>query len=156
MQVPVIAAERPDTPEVARLVQASLAFAEALYPAESNHGLAAEALAAPGVFFLVARLDGYAVGCGALVAAPDGVGELKAMWVEPERRGRGIARAVLARLEQEARARGMTRLVLETGVLQPEAISLYRRHGFVETGPFGDYGPDPLSVFMAKTLHGVG
>lgn len=41
---------------------------------------------------------------------------------------------------------------LETGILQPAAIALYRSAGFRETGCFGDYRPDPLSMFMEKVL----
>ena len=43
-------------------------------------------------------------------------------------------------------------LRLETGVKQPEALTLYSAAGFVEISPFGAYGPDPLSVFMEKRL----
>ena len=34
----------------------------------------------------------------------------------------------------------------------PVRLALYRSAGFIETGPFGRYAPDPLSVFMEKTL----
>ena len=43
-------------------------------------------------------------------------------------------------------------LRLSFGPARPEAIGLYRRHGFAECGPYGDYGDDPLSVFMQKPL----
>jgi putative acetyltransferase len=41
---------------------------------------------------------------------------------------------------------------LETGVRQPEALALYRRHGYTERGPFGPYQPDPLSTFFEKWI----
>jgi putative acetyltransferase len=41
---------------------------------------------------------------------------------------------------------------LETGISQPDALRLYERAGYVRRGPFGNYGPDPLSVFMEKSL----
>jgi len=41
---------------------------------------------------------------------------------------------------------------LGTGIRQPEALALYRSAGFREIEPFGDYLPDPLSLFMEKTL----
>ena len=44
------------------------------------------------------------------------------------------------------------RYLLETGIHQPEAIGLYEGFGFERCGPFGEYGPDPLSVFMEKRL----
>lgn len=47
---------------------------------------------------------------------------------------------------------GICRIRLEAGIYQPEALGLYRRLGYVERGPYGDYAPDPLSVFMEKQL----
>jgi putative acetyltransferase len=147
-----IARERPDRPDVQALVEASHAYSAALYPAESNHNLALDELLAPSVTFLVARLEGEAVGCGALALGETGEAELKTMWVSPVRRGCGIGRRLLERLEAIGRERGCRWLRLETGIRQPEALALYRGAGFVETGPFGRYAPDPLSVFMAKAL----
>lgn len=149
---PVIARERPDRPDVRALVEASHAYSAALYPAESNHNLALDELLALSVTFLVARLDGDAVGCGALAEGEPDEAELKTMWVSPARRGHGIGRLLLERLEAVARERGCRWLRLETGIRQPEALALYRAAGFVETGPFGSYASDPLSVFMAKAL----
>ncbi|WP_437818266.1 GNAT family N-acetyltransferase [Sorangium sp. So ce1078] len=67
-------------------------------------------------------------------------------------RGRGVARAVLAALEEEARRLGVTRLVLETGERQPEALALYSRTGFRRIPPFGEYVDSPLSVCLEKLL----
>lgn len=143
----------PSAPDVADLLARSEALAHSLYPAESVHMLPVDALLEPEALFLVARIaDGEALGCGALKREADGSAEIKRMFVREDARGRGIGAAVLARLEAEARARGVTVLRLETGVRQPEAISLYRAFGFRERGPFGGYGPDPLSVFMEKAL----
>jgi putative acetyltransferase len=61
---------------------------------------------------------------------------------------------LLAALEAEAQTLGLSRLVLETGVRQREAIALYRRAGFVDVTPFGEYVSSPLSVCMAKDLSG--
>ena len=55
-------------------------------------------------------------------------------------------------LEREAASVGVTRMQLETGIRQPEAIALYRTFGYGERGPFGAYQPDPLSLFMEKRL----
>jgi GNAT superfamily N-acetyltransferase len=81
-----------------------------------------------------------------------GVGEIKRMYVCPAARGLGIGRAVLDALEAEARALGLTRLVLETGVRQPEAIALYERVGYARIAAFGEYVDSPLSVCMGKDL----
>jgi putative acetyltransferase len=146
-----VALENPDQPEVIALVEQLDAYQRPLYPEESFHGIAMDALCRPDVLFAVARDEhGRAVGCGALVV--DGrQAEVKRMFTLPAARGRGVARAVLGLLERDARARGCTRFVLETGTLQAEAIALYERAGYRRTGPFGDYVDDPHSVFMAKS-----
>jgi putative acetyltransferase len=74
------------------------------------------------------------------------------MYVRPECRGLGAAKQLLQFLERETLKAGRDRLMLETGILQPEALGLYERWGFVRRGPFGDYAEDPLSVFMEKAL----
>jgi putative acetyltransferase len=147
-----IARETPRQPEVLRMIAALDDYLAALYPPECNHRLDVEALSAPEVRFLVARVGGRALGCGALRLDPAGYGEIKRVYVEPAARGRSLGRAILTRLEEEARAATLPCLRLETGTRQPEALALYRSAGYLEIGPFGGYGPDPLSVFMEKWL----
>lgn len=74
------------------------------------------------------------------------------MFVLPHARGMSLGKRILLRIEKQAREEGLSCLRLETGIHQPEALGLYRSAGFVERAPFGDYGPDPLSVFMEKAL----
>jgi putative acetyltransferase len=102
--------------------------------------------------FLVASRAGKLVGCGAVRRIEARTGEIKRMYVSPEERGRGVGRGLLAALEAEARALGIVRLLLETGLRQPEAIALYERAGFSRVAPFGEYVGSPLSVCMAKDL----
>ncbi len=147
-----IAFESPRQADVMALIEELDAYQRPLYPAESHHGIDIDALSAPNVLFAVVRDDGgRAVACGAILVTPE-FGELKRMFVMPALRGRGLAGALLGALEQAARDRGCTAFALETGYLQPEAIRLYERAGYVACGPFGDYGPDPNSVFMRKSL----
>jgi putative acetyltransferase len=147
-----IARERPDQPDVVALIAALDALMSSLYPAESNHFLDIAALSDPAVTFLVVRDGNTAIGCGAVVHDPRGWGEVKRMYLRPERRGRGIGRRVLGELERAACDGGSSLLRLETGIHNPEALALYRRAGFHERGPFGDYALDPLSVFMEKRV----
>jgi putative acetyltransferase len=147
-----IAGEDPDQPEVAWLLQASDAYMASLYPAESNHMLDVASLRQPQVTFLVARVDGKALGCGAVVDSGEGWAEVKRMFVAPAARGLKLGRRLLDEIEAIAIRRGARALRLEMGGLQPEALGLYRSAGFVEIGPFGAYRPDPLSIFMEKTL----
>ena len=149
-----ISLESANQPEVLRLIAALDAYQAALYPPESNHGIDIEALSQPNVLFAVARAThGHAVGCGAIVVQPM-FGELKRMFVRPEQRGQGVAKAILAFLEAEAFAKNCTLLRLETGVSQPEALGLYARSGYARRSPFEGYVKDPLSVFMERQIGG--
>ena len=102
--------------------------------------------------FLIAWLGDEPVGMGGLRRHEDGIGELKRMYVEPGARGRGIARALLAQLEQEAADLGFTEIWLETGTEQPEAIALYESSGYRLIEPYGEFAEDPRSRCFAKAL----
>ncbi len=147
-----LALEDPDQPEVRALLVASDTYMASLYPAESNHLVDVAALQQPDVRFFVARHDAQAVGCGAILLAGEGRAEIKRMWVDPTARGLRLGARLLERLELAARQAGCHVLQLETGISQPEALALYRKAGFTEIAPFGDYKPDPLSLFMEKAL----
>ncbi|AVH58202.1 MULTISPECIES: GNAT family N-acetyltransferase [Streptomyces] len=82
----------------------------------------------------------------------DGDAELKRMYVIPEARGLGLARRVLAALESDAREAGRTRMVLETGSKQPEAVALYTSSGYEPCPKFGYYRFHELSLCYAKAL----
>jgi putative acetyltransferase len=144
--------EPPDQPDVIPLIEALDAQMTALYPPESNHLLDIAALSDPAVTFLVVRNGRKAIGCGALLRDPRGWGEVKRMFVRPEQRGRGIGKRVVAELEAMARNARLPLLRLETGIHNVDAIGLYRGAGFTECPAFGDYAPDPLSVFMEKRV----
>jgi len=147
-----ITLETPRRPEIIRLLDMSDAYAASLYPSESNHLVDLSSLEQPSVSFFVARNDGVAVGCAALVEAGDGTAEIKRVFVDPEARGLKAASRLMDKLEEQATKRGLKAIRLETGIYQPEAIGLYRKYGYVEIEPFGSYQPDPLSLFMEKRL----
>lgn len=146
-----IAEERPDQPAVIALLNAGDAYAASLYPAESNHGSALDELLQPHVTFLVARLDGAVVGTGAFVEKGS-YAEIKRVFVADTARGLRLGQKLLKAIEGKAVAKGITVLRLETGTRQPEALGLYRKFGYVEIDPFDNYDPDPVSVFMQKSL----
>lgn len=144
----------PTLPEARALIAALDTYLGGLYQPEENHLLDPEQLKAPAMRFLLAWRDDRAVGCGALRLDPAaGYAEIKRMYVDPAHRGQGIASAILARLEDLTRTAGIDLLKLETGTLQQEAVSLYRRLGFTPCGAFGDYpcGGD-ASLFMEKRI----
>ena len=147
-----IALESVDQPDIVALIDALDAYQGALYPAESNYHLSVEALKASNVLFAVVRDDaGVVIGCGAVVLFDD-YGELKRMFVPQAQRGRGVAKAIITYLEAHAVQRNCQLLRLETGIHQPEALSLYASAGYERRGPYGDYPDDPLSVFMEKAI----
>jgi GNAT superfamily N-acetyltransferase len=140
-----------------RLIRALNEELEERYPEEgANHfELSAEEVAEGRGAFLVAYLEGEPVGCGAVRMISPRECEIKRMYVVPAGRGRGIGGKILHELECVARQPGAKRLVLETGVRQPEAIAMYRRAGFKEIPLFGEYADTPhpeLTVCMAKSL----
>ncbi|WKU04453.1 GNAT family N-acetyltransferase [Micromonospora sp. HUAS LYJ1] len=146
----------PDDADVAALLLQSEEYSHSLYPAESVHTLPVGELRRSGVRFLVARdaAGGELLGCGAVVRVDDTYAELKRMFVHPGARRRGVATVLLTALESWARRAGTPVVRLETGVSQPEAVSLYRRFGYVRRERFGGYPDDPLSIFMEKSLDG--
>ena len=138
MRIRAVAA---DDPTAVRLVDA---MGEELTKRYGDGGLSPaspEQFRTPGTF-LVAELDGVPVGCAGLRPGEAGA-EVKRMYVEPAFRGRGIARELLRGLVEHARAHGLTRLRLETGTEQPEALALYESEGWTPIPPFGRYAHDP-------------
>ncbi len=151
-----VALEHPTAEGVAELVRQGDDYGLSLYPAESYYALDPGSLADPSVRLFVARRDGAAVGIAALVLGAPGTeepeAELKRMFVAPDARGAGVATALLRTAEQTAAGLGATRLVLETGPRQPDAIALYEKHGYTRIPNFGPYINDPLSLCFAKDL----
>lgn len=121
---------------------------------ESKHALDLDGLRAPGVTFW-SVLDGDAVvGCGAIARLDVDHAELKSMRTASGRKRSGIASLLMAHILTEATRMGFTRLSLETGAGEffLPARKLYEKFGFGYCAPFGDYRPDPNSVFMTRTL----
>jgi putative acetyltransferase len=143
----------PTQPGVTELLNDSDAYMAELYPAESNHMTDLHALADPASILVGVVEEGAAVACGAMVRQRDGYAELKRMFVPERLRGNGYGKRILRALISIADSENL-KLRLETGIKQPEAISLYRSHGFVEVEAFEPYAPDALSVFMEREPQG--
>lgn len=139
------------TPDQRAARRAAIDEEEAAYAAE----LAPAELAPPGGTFLVAYVDGAAVGCGGVRGLDEGAAEIKRLWVDPEARGRGVARALVVRLEEDAVLLGYRTVVLETGLRQPEAIALYEALGYHRRAVYGRYRDSPLSVCLERDLGGA-
>jgi len=147
-----IGPEDPRQAEVRRIFAESGAYLQALYPSESNHVVDVDALAGPDAVFLAARRNGELLGSIAFRIIAPGHAEIKRMFVRSEARGIGLGRRLLSALEDAARQKHVSRISLETGIKQPQAIALYRASGYQDCPPFGTYVSDPLSLFMTKHL----
>jgi putative acetyltransferase len=147
---------RSPTDEVRALIGELQRVLSAEYPPEQQHGLPLDAIFEPHIRFFLARLNGNAIGCGGVALFAD-FAEVKRMYVREAARGRGVAQALLKRLETEARDAGLSALRLETGDRQHAAMRLYGRAGFTRCGAFGVYAampPDAVatSIFFEKSL----
>jgi putative acetyltransferase len=155
MTVVIERAERA-TPEIVALLEALNRALDIGYAPDQKHALSVEQLFQPNIRFFVARLDGEAIACGG-VGLYDGYAELKRMYAREAVRGRGVAKAILVRLEAEARLAGITRVRIETGDRQDAALRFYEREGYRRCGAFGPYAAMPpnaiaTSVFFEKRL----
>ena len=138
----------PMLPEVLEMIAQLDALMHALYPIESAHLTDPAKLADAPNRFYGARVDGVIRGCGGFLVTDQGYGEVKRIFVSPKARGLGLGRAVMDHLEREARSLGLSRLKLETGIYQPEALGLFEVCGYAVCERFGDYPEgDPNSVF---------
>ena len=137
-----IGVEDPDSPDATSCVQKYFAELDAGFEtgfdATLSIAAAAADLRAPRGAFLVARLDGRAVGCAAVMQSEAGVGSIKRMWVAPPFRGAGIGRRLLLAIEKEAARLGLGLLRLETHASLRDAQALYRRNGYREVAAFND------------------
>lgn len=147
-----IAVETPLQDEVRELVAELNAVLLELTPPEFCHHLTVEQMADAATTVFVARIDGKAVGCGALKRHADGIGEVKRMYTRPVHRGRKIGAQIVGRIEALARQEGLKRLVLETGDRHHAAWTVYERAGFSRCGPVLDYPDVKWSVFYEKRL----
>ena len=149
-----IAAEAFDSADAQMLITALDAHLASRYPPEQRFGpnLKPEQIAQGLGTFVVARIDGRAVGCGAVRLLDEGTVEVKRMYVDPGVRGQGVAKQILSHLEGAGRELGAQRAVLETGIYQDEAIGLYRGAGYSHVDCWGEYATSPSSVCYEKAI----
>ena len=135
----------PHAPESQALMTALSAELEQLYgedvTGQEFHGIA----------FLIVKIGETPVGCGGLMAS-EGQAEIKRMYVAPAWRGRGLAGRLLDRLETLAAQRGFTRVRLETGTLQLQALALYQSKGYIRIPNYPPYLDNPDSICFGKAV----
>ncbi|MGH3424228.1 MAG: GNAT family N-acetyltransferase [Nocardioidaceae bacterium] len=144
-----------DHPDAAQLIARVQLEYTARYGTPDEGPADAAQFVPPTGLFGVAYVAGEPVAMGGWRYHDGGVAEIKRMYVADGHRGRGLARQLLAWLESTAWAAGHSRLVLETGLVQPEAIALYRSSGYTDVPAFGYYAGSDLSVYLGKSLSGA-
>jgi GNAT superfamily N-acetyltransferase len=140
------------SPEAAALIASLSRELGERYGDNGSGNFAPEDVLVPGSAFLVGWLNGRPVACGAFRPMEPGVAEVKRMYVEPDARGRGIGKRLLAELENRARDAGYAAVRLETGTRQPESIRLYEAAGYRHIEKYGMYRDNLLSVCFEKGL----
>jgi DNA-binding MarR family transcriptional regulator len=137
-----VAAEEPDSPDARLCLDAYFRELAARFEGGFDAGADDSAHAAdmipPSGLFVVARLDGEAVGCGGLKRVDTATGEIKRVWTAPSARGLGVARRILRTLEATAHEKGLKTLRLDTNRALTEAHALYRSEDYRETARFND------------------
>ena len=146
----------PDAQQLVAEVQAEYTRR---YGGPDGTPLETDVLDPPKGAFFVGYLGDAPVATGGWRFRPDvaalgrrSAAEIKRMYVVPSARRRGLARLVLAHLEETARAAGADLMVLETGTEQPEAIALYASAGYEPVPGFGHYVWSPKSRYLGKPL----
>jgi putative acetyltransferase len=104
------------------------------------------------IFFAAVDDENIAAACGALRHFDDVTAEIKRMYVKDVYRGRGLSKLILKELEDTALRMNYRRIVLETGLKQPEAMSLYEKFGYTKIKPYGKHKDDPDSVCYEKLI----
>jgi putative acetyltransferase len=143
-----------DDPCVQKLLAHHFNTAHAETGRGSAHALDLTGLKVPDVYFWSAWDGDHVIAIGALKRLSESHGEIKSMHTDQSQRRKGVGSAMLEHIIAEGRKMGMSRLSLETGSWPyfNDARQFYRRHGFVECSPFGNYVADPNSVFMTLEL----
>lgn len=142
---------RYDSAAAAEMVEAVQREYEVRYGGRDRTPVDPDEFAPPDGLFLIGSMDGLPVAAGGFRRnGPDA--EIKRMYVAAGARGRGLARRLLAALEEHAAAAGYGRIILETGDRQPEAIGLYGSAGYVRIPNFGIHAKYDGCLCFAKDL----
>jgi len=140
----------PEDPRASELLTAMRLELNDVYETFSrldNPPLVPAELRPPGGTYLVGYEEGRAVAGGGLRRLAEGVAEIKRMYVRPEDRSRGVARALLAALEEAAQSLGYVATRLDTGPKQVHGLALYRSAGYTEVPPYND---NPFACFWGE------
>ncbi|HGG65189.1 MAG TPA: GNAT family N-acetyltransferase [Rhodobacteraceae bacterium] len=146
-----IAIDDPRSEDGRMLVDQSEVEMREVFPPEEIFTYSPEQLWTPQTSFYIARLDGRALGCVALLVEGR-IGEIKRLFVHSDARGNLIGRKLMKQLETDARRMGITLLHLETGHKLKAAVRLYKSLGYTPCAAYGDYPDIPSNLFLEKRL----
>lgn len=148
----VIAACDPFSPPACALSDALWEEIQRRYGFTAPNPVDPAAFTEPLGGFWVATDNDHPVGSIALTPLDPPAAELDVMYVVPAYRGTGVARALLATLEEHARSSGVAVLRLRAGEPQPEALRFYTAAGFTPIAPFGKWIDDDTARCFEKTI----
>ncbi|MBA17482.1 MAG: GNAT family N-acetyltransferase [Sphingomonas sp.] len=143
-----------DEPAVVALLAAHMEDVRSNPTPGGVHVRSRDQLRAGDITFWSAWRDDALLGCAALREIEPGHGEIKSMRTAPDQLRRGAGAGLMAHILGVARERGYRRISLETGTTEAfeAAQALYRQFGFTPGDAFGDYAPNPQSLFLTRVL----
>ena len=147
-----IESRRYDDPDVTRLVAQVQAEYVELYGSGDDAVVDVGEFDPPTGVFLVGVLDGVPSVTGGWRRLDQTTVEIKRMFVVRAARRRGLGRLMLADLEASAAAAGATRIVLNTGVMQPAAVAMYECSGYTAIPGYGYYAAYASALFYGKDV----
>ena len=147
-----ITQQLPDSPAAIELITELEEHLATRYATEHRHGYSAARLAEENIPFFIIRDGAEPAGCSGLLLVGNEYAEVKRMYIRPAFRRRGLARRLLDHLADFARQHGITRMRLETGIHQREAIALYEQYGFGRIPAFGHYPDNDISLCYEKRI----
>lgn len=145
-----VEATSPRDGDAIPLIEALSADLATRFGSDGRGGLAGWDAVADRSLFALARLDGVAVGCGAVRPFDGEVAEIKRMYAVPG--GSGVGAAILSFLEAGARRLGYRQVLLETRWANDRAVAFYRRHGYRLVPNYGPYQGRAKSACFGKIL----
>lgn len=107
--------------------------------------------APPEGALLLAMIQGQAAGCVALRKHDDTACEMKRLYVSPEFQGRGLGKALVEAIIDQARHKGYQRMLLDTHPWMYAAMQIYQQAGFREIAAYR-FNPTPGIRFFELTL----
>ncbi len=106
----------------------------------------------PWAVWLTAWEGDHLLGYIGVQYGPDG-GDLLTIATDPESRGKGVARALIAAMTERMREKNLQWLTLEVRPSNEDALRLYRGLGFIEVGRRRNYYRSPTEDAVLMTLY---